>query len=881
MSEWTESARAELEQYLKRARARAGTGADSAEIVEDLRNHVHEEVAAAGIKIVTEEDVRRITARLGLPENPTEEPPRRLAPQPPVQPKEDRSGKGVGLGFLLFFGVILPAVTLGLELVTAMCAATLFDPIPTLFHTALVALVPVVNLLVWRALRTGQLASRDWYGWANGIAVGIGIFYSLLFLPITPIGLIAIIYLGFGLLPLAPLFGLVSTLFLRARLRSAGVGEGTSLPGLWRGIAIGVLAVAALNTPVWVTRINMQRVIAEDGVEEPAGLGWLRMMGDEETMLRACYGWTRGEVEFNPTEWLLSGRRVSPDEARLIYYRVTGHAFNTVPAPKLRTARGGTFAGLNEWTWDEDLGGEKVGGRIKGLTLHSSRLDALVENDAALAYCEWIMEFKNDSPTEREARAQILLPPGAVVSRLTLWVNGEEREAAFAGRSQVRQAYQQVAVQQRRDPVLVNTCGPDRILMQCFPVPRSGGIMKLRIGMSVPVTLDDAGQGIVRLPAFIERNFSIRETLKHSVWVKSKSGKLVCDLLSAANGASLQGQLRDRELASANSLIRVSRNTAALTAWTKDSRAAEPLAFVVQTLQRQNQSRPERVILALDRSTAAADVLSRNAMALASLVTNSACGIVVAGDREPEWLLKPDDHEGVSLEQITKRIRSIRCNGGFDNVPALLSAWDAAAKASNAVVLWVHGPQPVELSSTEPLFQRIERNGSDTDILSFQTELGPNYVLEKLDGRTHVRGMPRLGTVDEDLERLANSWNPNGGHWVRTLEKRTTKPDTKDSIEASDHLVRLWMRDELVRLRKAHRVGDAIPLATRYQLVTPVSGAVVLETAQQYRENNLTPSDPQTVPTIPEPSTFALIVMALITLVLMRRRTRGSVALSA
>ena len=42
---------------------------------------------------------------------------------------------------------------------------------------------------------------------------------------------------------------------------------------------------------------------------------------------------------------------------------------------------------------------------------------------------------------------------------------------------EVRQAYQQVAIRQRRDPVLVNTCGPDRILMQCFPVTPNGGIM--------------------------------------------------------------------------------------------------------------------------------------------------------------------------------------------------------------------------------------------------------------------------------------------------------------------------------------------------------------------------------------------------------------------
>jgi len=882
MSEWTESAKMELEQYLKRARAAAGGGPDTAEVVEDLRNHVHEEVAAAGMKIVTEEDVRRITSRLGLPENETPPPPQRSpVPPPPVERKEDRSGKGAGMGFLFFFGVILPVITLGVELVTAMCAATFFDPIPTAFHATLVALVPVANLLVWRALRTGQLASRNWYGWVNGIAIGIGIFYSLLFLPISPFALIGVIYLGFGLLPLSPLLGLVSTLFLRARLRATGGETSVALPGFWRGIVIGLLAIAVLNAPVWVTRVCLQRAMAEEESEQHGGLAWLRAVGHEETMLRACYGRSRGAADFDPVEWVLSGkRRVSADEARLLYYRVTGHAFNTVPAPKVRTARGG-FDGLNEWTWDNDQGGEKVGGRIKGLTLHSSRLDAVVENDAALGYCEWIMEFKNDSATEREARGQILLPPGAVVSRLTLWVNGEEREAAFAGRSQVRAAYQKVAIQQRRDPVLVNTCGPDRILMQCYPVPREGGIMKLRIGMSVPVALDDAGQGLFRPPAFIERNFSIRESLRHSVWVKSNSGRLACKLLSVVNGTNtLQGSLRDQELAGADSLVRVTRNPAALTAWTRDSRAVEQPAFVVQTLEQRKQPRPERVVLVFDRSPAMTEILKDHAGLFASVVSNSANGIVVADDQEPRWLLKPDEHEGVTAESLARQIRGLRCNGGFDNLPALLAAWDAAARSSNAVVIWIHGPQPVELSSTEPLLQRIERNGSGTDMLSFQTEHGPNYVLEKLDGHTHVRGVPRLGDFGEDLRRLTSAWDPAAGTWVRTLEQRKAQPDAANSIAASDHLVRLWMRDELVRLRKAHRAEEAIPLATRYQLVTPVSGAVVLETDQQYRDNNLTPSDPQTVPAIPEPSVFALVLVALVVL-LMRRRVGGNANASA
>ena len=47
--------------------------------------------------------------------------------------------------------------------------------------------------------------------------------------------------------------------------------------------------------------------------------------------------------------------------------------------------------------------------------------------------------------------------------------------------------------------------------------------------------------------------------------------------------------------------------------------------------------------------------------------------------------------------------------------------------------------------------------------------------------------------------------------------------------------------------------------------MTPVSGAVVLETQQQYDESRLTPvsQTPQaTVPTVPEPHEWALLLVA-------------------
>ena len=105
-----------------------------------------------------------------------------------------------------------------------------------------------------------------------------------------------------------------------------------------------------------------------------------------------------------------------------------------------------------------------------------------------------------------------------------------------------------------------------------------------------------------------------------------------------------------------------------------------------------------------------------------------------------------------------------------------------------------------------------------------------------------------------------------------------TPPAEAGAVKASLHLARLWARDEVIRLKKSGRNREAIVLATRYQIVTPASGAVVLETQQQFADNDLAPADPATVPSIPEPGTGALLLLGLILFSLRRRiglRLRG------
>ena len=98
----------------------------------------------------------------------------------------------------------------------------------------------------------------------------------------------------------------------------------------------------------------------------------------------------------------------------------------------------------------------------------------------------------------------------------------------------------------------------------------------------------------------------------------------------------------------------------------------------------------------------------------------------------------------------------------------------------------------------------------------------------------------------------------------------------KDPVKrASSHIVRLWAKEQVDKLRAKR--GDknetqAKVIAVKHQLVTPVSGAVVLENREQYERNNLQPVDPETVPTIPEPA--SVLLFGIGALFLHRRRNR-------
>lgn len=860
MSTWTRPALQTLESYLQFNRLRVtASGADPDEVTADLRRHVEEEIAALQLPVVTENDVRRIMNQLGPV--PEEEVPMPVEPSPARGPSSGLMD-GLASGTLMLFGVILPLFTIGFELFTRLCAGVLFDPLPSWWHLALATLVPLANWLAWQGVRSPGRAVPAWLWLANGAAAGVCMFYSVLFLPLAFFAVIALVYFGLGFLPLCPLLALFCTLRLRTLLkRRQLVREETVRRGWGWALAVPVFILLLLALPVPLTRHWINQAGSDSPEMSRRAVQQLRVWGNKNILLKECYGRAnRLWIE------IFTGRNggPNPELARKVYYRVTGQPFNSVPPPLSKYQQMGREL-FEEFDWDRGLGGDAVAGQVKGLSLVQSRFDGIGQPDQGWAYLEWILEFRNDHPrNQREARAQIQLPAGGVVSRLTLWVNGEEREAAFASRSQVREAYRKVAVERRRDPVLVTATGPDRVLVQCFPVQPNGGTMKIRLGITAPLAVESSNQAALKLPGVLERNFALTGSLEHGLWLEAPQPLsaglpgLTADH-SKPGQHGLRGRIADAALNSPAATLRFACTPNLQSVRAEDRKRGDG-TVIRQALELTKPKLPGRIALVLDGS---ADMT-----AFFPEIGQALCGLPAQPERAL-WFVQDGvkqlfNSAAPTRESISETVGKLRGVGGQDDVPALLEAWEWAAAKPDGVVLWIHGSQPVLLAGAELMKQRLEwRGGEGPMILDVTTRNSPNRVAEQLGGLEAFASPVRLGDLKEDLERLFATWSGRRPEYrfVRTVETEPLTVETKSQVTGSSHVVRLWAFEQVRALLKSRKVTEAIKLAAKYQLVTAVTGAVVLETQQQFKEAGLTPVDSASVPAVPEPSTWMLLFL--------------------
>lgn len=781
--------------------------------------------------------------------------------------------------FLLLLSVIYPAGIIAFEMVDGFCKDYFFDPMPTIGHKIILCLGPVFNYILWHHYRynADKKYSRSWF-WmlevSNASAIAIAAFYTIIFLPVTPMAIIAVIYFGIGFLGLAPLIALCATIYIRLKFHKKYIIANNAKFYLIRVMIAVFLLMTIFDFPQLATKIGSNLAVSHNQETRNKGLKIIRYFGDQELLLRSCYertGKFMGPIGYSIL-YLYNGyhdfdrNEISTSQAREVFYQVTGETFNKYPVPYSSDK----WSIINDFQFDADMGGADVAGRVRGLHLASSIMNGSIDADSGVAYLEWTLEFKNSSRIDRETRLQALLPPQAVVSRATLWVNGQEKEAAFASRSQVRQAYESIVKVTRRDPFLVTTQGVDRVLMQAFPVPANGNI-KFRVGITAPLELVSQDKAQLVLPAIVDRNFNIANDVTHQIWIEGKS-PILADIEQAkithvkSDLYRINLDLNDRELARNRQIISAKRNPAMTQLWSQFN--DNPV--IVQNIVKQD-TKPAKVVgIVIDGSVNMKDYVGDIVAAIDDIAQDKLVGLYIAS-QEP-YFISPVIFSPANRELLIEHILNTKFVGGQDNGPALVQAFQDLEAFDDAHLIWIHNPQPMTFSASKAFLENaLSRLVQLPKIKTYSILPGPNKLLDDAKWALNATALPKTNNVTRDLSDYFAAILTSKS---QIKIQRTASSNIHGYARGSHHISRLWARDQIYSLIAQNKNEDAVKLAAHYQLVTPVSGAVVLETQQQYDANGLQPVDANSVPTIPEPHEWLLLMIITLLMIWFLKQNR-------
>ena len=562
----------------------------------------------------------------------------------------------------------------------------------------------------------------------------------------------------------------------------------------------------------------------EDGSMIPQGLLLLRAVGDQGTMLRACYGMSvRDSMSlFDP----VGSSRSAGAVARETYYRVTGKPFNSLPRPAGADSDfyyDDDYYTYIDWYHDRDFAGETVGGVVKGLSLNQSNINGWVDSDESVAHLYWEMNFHNNAGFRKELRAQILLPPHAVVTGCELWVNNVRQKAVVGTRESTRQAYTVAAARGER-PLMVSTAGADRVLLQSS-TGYWGKDAKLVVEIAAPLTIISKTESALPLPMFAERNFDV--TAAHNILLSSNEPLADKSPLISCSGSlprlNIRGDLSNQQLGTGAGVLMFKRKAGIGPITFPDPLAPGKTLVQIHETNRAPADLP--TVIAIDGSSTMGSSIDTICDALASAKFKNAT-IVWAAD-EPVVLVSNVDTGSSSWKSAINRLRDASCLGGQNNGHAIDVALENVHGAAQSRIIWLHGPQPVQFSKHQV---SNAMNHANCKLFEYQVVIGPNEVVKSLDQCNKLLRVPRLHNLREDLNDLFAQLSGNKESFENVTASLPAGRAVGLTAQHATELQQIFVSDLVVAHEDNH--ADRLQygtLAEQFNLVTPLTSALVLD----------------------------------------------------
>ncbi|MFT4512057.1 MAG: hypothetical protein ACI89X_001983 [Planctomycetota bacterium] len=770
------------------------------------------------------------------------------------------------LGCLTIFVAVVPVFGIVAELMTGMLSDML-PLFPSWWHVGAVVLAVVANFALHIGAFDGSRRLLVRAG-ATGFTLGMALLYALAEAPAIP-AMLAMSVVGLGILAAAPYFVLMGMGRLLPKLwRDWHASGRTSIQLAWILLVLGVLPLAtevvnALSRNAIQSKLTaLAEVMELDGASqrEESLAANLRAL-DIDTQRSICVMGSRGA---NRANWLLGqpagGRR--------------GHLANGVPfwfAAQLATSKllardaRRAFHRAHGEAFDDGVMPDEVLDTFVQASLEwrKSLITAWVEPEAALAKVDWEIEVSSRSQRVGEAQFDIRLPTGAVASSLSLWISGIERPAAFAAASEVEEAFESI-VAKMRDPALLQEIGPDLVRLRLFPVSDATP-MHVRIGLTVPLCLR-GGKALLQLPQVVGHNCGLGRLADHMVRIHGVGDAQTVPYSDEQLALAIEVPLMDRVIC-----------------------APDADGFVVQQLLPRPAVRAidDRIpyVVVLEASSSVARVIPdptaflREWICAASPETARRCIVFLVVGKDAhrlDLMLGGDASQNAFLQRPFA--------GGVDARRALLAAIKEAQALGQPRVYWLHGA----MAEWQSAGWQAAPNG--VEVAALALDAGRNVLRDIPWLRKQDVTVPRLGSTIEllrsslqDFERFhIVGETADFGDTERRLTRASTKP--AGAVQVSDQLARMWAARKARELVVKGRDEEGAQLAARYRLVTAGSGAVVLESSEQYEQYGLEPGaaigrEPDSaIGSLPiaEPSTFILLGSGLLVIMWWKRR-RNSV----
>ncbi|MBS1956459.1 MAG: hypothetical protein JST89_19890 [Cyanobacteria bacterium SZAS-4] len=744
---------------------------------------------------------------------------------------------------ITIFGIAMPSVVLlmsAMSMPKRLTLVMLNHPLETIAELLLLISIPLANYIAWSAICNNNLR----YTLRRGISMGAAIMSCLMVAGICVAGLFAdnstlVDDIGssfaggfIGLAIIATISGLACA-YIVNRIRLTRDFKNSRLQVLaftTVGAILSLITVIGAEYRPWMVRLAEVKASSKAPLERKLGLAQLRALDPERELLMECSDQKAAGLAglFNP---------LKSSTQHELYFALTGrpYSFKDISNTDLSSMP------------DDYLSRHVVGERIDGLGMSRSYLSGVVHANTLSSTLEWTYVFKNDSKVVRqEARAEIGLPPGAVITGLKLWKQGEPIEAKFAASGKAEGA-SGFSIVGHDSPAIVTDLGHGRALLHCYPVEQSEEV-KLQLTMVVPLKAEGDKAASLSLPKFIATNFNLNGD--HLLKLRSNN-VLTSTVKNLKAGASFGGQkalsgtLTPEQLENSSLLLTAERPTKAAPVAVLDKIAIkleqqDIKAKELKAKKNAAKNKPqEQVVVMIDGSKGMQSqfdnlrkvIAMKNATPggrklfgknkiktiqpkyvvekivqtaapapkeLVIVVDGSATmsdhikNLVQALGRLPKGIpthviVASQEHPELlrptPLKDALIKLQQMKFEGGQDNLQAVVKAAELAGETKGGAVLWAHGPLP---ALNEEIY--IMPSYVATPAF-FELPLGSGETDTYDFFKNHTEigpflQVPRNTTeVVDDLGGFFSKWRLDQNGYAVSLTRTSAKPDK--SVNAS------------------------------------------------------------------------------------------------